>query len=232
MVEVRRSSKLHSALAQHASRGHAQFPRLDPILWKIGCDPLAGQTLVVAIEERTCLSLTLVFRLRPIAGLRNRFTEALRQTLQGCGVSPGATERECTAVHAASFVRRRHPALVEALEFAQSEGLSHAELGQDEASVQDMLNGFLYGGCPASCPRTPLASCSAAAKAPTCFAGRMAARAVQGEPNDLAAVLNATTFDVIWSHMRERRIGIRGVSNQRLVPASARSSPATPWSSR
>jgi hypothetical protein len=163
MVEIRCSSKLHSALARHASRG-ASSTTAGPIRLGDWAATLAGQMLVVAIEERTCL--TLVFRLSPIAEIRNRFTEALRLALRSCGVPPGAIERECTELHAASFTRRRHPALVGALEFAESEGLSHVELGQDEASVQDMLNEFPYGGCPASCPKDAVGLLFRGRKAP------------------------------------------------------------------
>jgi hypothetical protein len=110
---------------------------------------------VIAIEERTCL--TLVLRLKPLAGLRNRVAEALRLALGGCGVSADAAGPECETIRAASFVRRRHPGLVDALEFAKFECLEHADLGQSEVSVQDMLNEFPYGECPASCPKEAVA---------------------------------------------------------------------------
>ena len=89
---------------------------------------LVDKTVVVAIEERTCL--TLVFQIRPL-------------------------------------VRRRHPALVEALEFAECEAGAHVGGGQEEGSVQDMLNEYPCSGCPASCPKDAVT---------TLFAGRAGAR--------------------------------------------------------
>lgn len=150
MIEIRCSSELHAALGRVAERKPSS--RQDaPARLGNWAAILGGRALVIAIEERTCL--TLVFRLKPVAGLRNRLDQALRQALLTCGVSPDAIESECEAIRGASFVRRRHPALVDALEFAEEEGMSHAELGQSEVSVQDMLNEFPYGECPASCPK-------------------------------------------------------------------------------
>lgn len=116
---------------------------------------LAGGKLVVAIEERTCL--TLVLPLRPIAGFRNRFAAALRCALTDYGVPPHAAEPECRAVHDASFVRRRHPTLVADLDFARIEALAHVDGGQGGESVRDMLNEYPYDGCPASCPMESVA---------------------------------------------------------------------------
>jgi hypothetical protein len=127
---------------------------------------LVDKTLVVAIEERTCL--TLVFRLRPIAGFRDRFAAALRLGLQDRRVAEAAIEVECRAVRDAVFVRRRHPALAEALEFPKLEAGAHAGGGQEEASVQDMLNEYPYGECPASWPKEAVTML---------FAGRAGARA-------------------------------------------------------
>ena len=149
MSEIRCSSTLHSALGHHASRPALSSSEDESRLGDWAAIR-AGQKFVVAIEERTCL--TLVFRIEPIAGLRSRFAEALRRALLGCGVSPDAIERECKALRAASFVRRRHAALVGALEFAEEEALSHLELGQDEVSAQDMLNEYPYDECPEPCP--------------------------------------------------------------------------------
>jgi hypothetical protein len=150
MVTIGCSSALHAAIGPRTA-GRA-LPTTDG-QGRLGdwAAILAERTFVVAIEERTCL--TLVFRLRPIAGLRNRFAEALRRALAECGVPPGAIEGECAALRAASFVRRRHAALVGALEFAGEEALSHLDLGQDEASAQDMLNEYPYEECPAPCPK-------------------------------------------------------------------------------
>jgi hypothetical protein len=112
---------------------------------------LVDKTLVVAIEERPCL--TLVFQVRPLVGFRDRFAAALRRGLQGRRVAPESIELECRAVHDAVFVRRRHPALAEALGFAECEAGAHVGGGQEEGSVQDRLNEYPYSECPASCPK-------------------------------------------------------------------------------
>jgi hypothetical protein len=109
----------------------------------------AGGDLLVAIEVKTCL--TLVTRIHPVARLRDRVAAALRHSLVSCRVSPEVIEAECSGLRQALFVRGRHPALAEALRFAKIEGQAHVEGGQDEASVQDMLNEYPYGECPASC---------------------------------------------------------------------------------
>ena len=150
MIEIRCSSDLHTALGRHAARKPSS--RQDaPTRLGNWAAILGSRALVIAIEERTCL--TLVFRLRPVAGLRNRLAQALREALLTSGVPSDAIESECEAIRGASFVRRRHPALRDALEFAEEEGMSHVEYGQSEASVQDMLNEFPYSECPASCPK-------------------------------------------------------------------------------
>jgi hypothetical protein len=113
---------------------------------------LVDKTVVVAIEERTCL--TLVFQIRPLVGFRDRFAAALRRGLHDRRVAPEAIELECRAVHEAVLVRRRHPALVEALEFAEFEAGAHVGCGQEGGSVQDMLKEYPYGGCPTSCPKS------------------------------------------------------------------------------
>jgi hypothetical protein len=116
---------------------------------------LAGRKFVVAIEERTCL--TLVVRLLPVAGFGGRLAAALRLALEDARVSSDAIERECEALERAPFLSRRQPALREAITFAEMEARAHVEGGQDEASVQDMLNEYPYGECPASCPTEAVA---------------------------------------------------------------------------
>jgi hypothetical protein len=154
MVSVMCTSTLHRALADGG------VPKRIPARGasaRLGnwAAILADRKLVVAIEERTCL--TLVLRLRPIAGFRDRIAAALRLALSGCQVSPRAIERDCTALHEASFMGRRHPALVEDLRFAEVECLAHVDIGQDEDSVQDMLNEYPHAGCSASCPKKAVA---------------------------------------------------------------------------
>jgi hypothetical protein len=117
---------------------------------------LAVREFVVAIEERTCL--TLVVRFLPIVGLRDRIAAALRLALEDCRVPSDAIERECDALERAQFLGRRHPALREAMKFAEMEAGAHAEDGQPEDSVQAMLNTFPYGECEASCPNEAVAA--------------------------------------------------------------------------
>jgi len=150
MATVMCSSELHKALGHCRLQGTVAAPggavRLGD--WAA---MLVDKTAVVAIEERTCL--TLVFKIRPLVGFRDRFAAALRRGLRDRRVAPEAIELECRAVHDALLVRRRHPALVEALEFAEFEAGAHVDGGQEEASAQDMLNEYPYGGCPASRPK-------------------------------------------------------------------------------
>jgi hypothetical protein len=70
---------------------------------------------------------------------------------------PNAIERECRALHHAPFVKRRHSSLNEALGFAEIEADAHAESGQPEDSIQNMLNTYPYGECAASCPKEAVA---------------------------------------------------------------------------
>jgi hypothetical protein len=77
---------------------------------------------------------------------------ALRRALLNGGVSAEVIERECQSLRQAPFVRRRPPALVEALEFAEFEAGAHVDGGEAEDSVQDMLNTYPYGECPAASP--------------------------------------------------------------------------------
>ena len=149
MASVLCSSKLYQALAPGRVSGAATGTGNEALLGDWAAT-LAGQDLVVAIEERTCL--TLVVRLRPLAGIRSRPTAALRLALGNGGVSSGAIDRECEALERARFLRRRHPALREAMGFAEIEAGAHAEDGQPEDSVQAMLNTYPYGECEASCP--------------------------------------------------------------------------------
>jgi len=167
MVTVLCSSALYRALGERRAPEGKASPEAPARLgdW---AGILVDKTLVVAIEERTCL--TLVFRLRPIAGFRDRFAAALRLGLQDRRVAEEAIELECRAVRDAVFVRRRHPALAEALGFAEFEAGAHVGGGQDEGSVQDMLNEYPYSGCPASCPKEAVTML---------FAGRAGARARQ-----------------------------------------------------
>ncbi len=169
MIEIRCSSTLHTALGLHAL---GKTPSRQPGPSRLGnwAAVLSGRTFAVAIEERTCL--TLILRLRPIAGFRKRFAEALRQALLACGVSAEAVGTECEAIRAAQFVRRRHPKLADALEFAEEEGVTHAELGQSEASVQNMLNDFPYGECPAACPKEAVGLLFGRTRAPERRRGR------------------------------------------------------------
>jgi hypothetical protein len=150
MVTVMCSSALYRAIGKRrTSTGRVNPAR--PASLGDWAAILVDKTVVVAIEERTCL--TLVFQIRPLVGFRDRFAAALRRGLQDSRVAPEAVELECRAVHEAVLVRRRHPALVEALEFAEIEAGAHVDGGQEEGSVQDMLNEYPYGGCPASCPK-------------------------------------------------------------------------------
>jgi hypothetical protein len=150
MVTVMCSSALYRAIGERRTpTGQASPER--PVRLGDWAAILVDDTVVVAIEERT--HLTLVFQIRPLIGFRDRFAAALRRGLQDRRVAPEAVERECRAVHEAVLVRRRHPALVEALEFAEIEAGAHVDGGQEEASVQDMLNEYPYSGCPASCPK-------------------------------------------------------------------------------
>ncbi len=150
MVTVMCSSALYRALGERrAPEGKASPER--PVRLGDWAAILVDKTVVVAIEERTCL--TLVFQIRPLVGFRDRFAAALRRGLQDRRVAPEAIELECRAVHEAVLVRRRHPALVDALEFAEFEAGAHVDGGQEEGSVQDMLNEYPYSGCPASCPK-------------------------------------------------------------------------------
>ena len=150
MVTVMCSSALYRAIGERrAPKGQASPER--PVRLGDWAAILVDKTVVVAIEERTCL--TLVFQIRPLVGFRDRFAAALRRGLQDRRVAPEAIELECRAVHEAVLVRRRHPALVEALEFAEFEVGAHVDGGQEEGSVQNMLNEYPYSGCPASCPK-------------------------------------------------------------------------------
>ena len=167
MVTVLCSSALYRALGERRAPEGKASPE-PPVRFGDWAAILVDKTLVVAIEERTCL--TLVFRLRPIVGFRDRFAAALRRGLQDRRVAPESTELECRAVHEAVLVRRRHPALAEALGFAEFEAGAHVGGGQEEGSVQDMLNEYPYSGCPASCPKEAVTML---------FAGRAGARARQ-----------------------------------------------------
>jgi hypothetical protein len=153
MVTVMCSSALFRALAERRAPGGKASPQ-GPARLGDWAAILVDKALVVAIEERTCL--TLVLRLRPLAGFRDRFAAALRLGLQDRRVAEEAIELECGAVRDAVFVRRRHPALGEALGFAEIEAGAHVGDGQEEESVQDMLNEYPYGECPASCPKEAL----------------------------------------------------------------------------
>jgi hypothetical protein len=78
--------------------------------------------------------------------------------IEDARVSSSAIERECAALERARFLSRRHPALREAMTFAEMEAGAHAEGGQPEDSVQAMLNTFPYGECEASCPDEAVAA--------------------------------------------------------------------------
>jgi hypothetical protein len=167
MVTVMCSSALYRALGERrAPEGKASPER--PVRLGDWAAILVDKTVVVAIEERT--GLTLVLKIRPLVGFRDRFAAALRRGLQDRRVAPEAIELECRAVHDALLVRRRHPALVEALEFAEFEAGTHVDGGQQEASVQDMLNEYPDSGCQPSCPKDAVTML---------FAGRAAAGPAQ-----------------------------------------------------
>ena len=155
MTSVWRSSSLSRALAQGVKSG-AVAGGSDNVRLGDWAAQLAGRGFVVAIEERTCL--TLVVRLLPMAGFRGRLAAALRRALEDARVSSDAIERECEALERARFLNRRHPALREAMRFAEMEAGAHAEGGQPEDSVQAMLNTFPYGECEASCPGEAVAA--------------------------------------------------------------------------
>ncbi len=148
MVTITCSSKLHAALSEGGVLEGEPAPGPTVRLGNWAAIP-AGGDLLVAIEVKTCL--TLVTRIRPVAGVRDRLAAALRRSLINCRMSPEVIEPECRGLRQALFVRGRNPALDEALGFAKIEGQAHVEGGQDEESVQDMLNEYPYGECPASC---------------------------------------------------------------------------------
>jgi hypothetical protein len=155
MTSVWCSSSLNQALAQGVKSGAVAGGSGNVRLGDWAAQP-AGREFVVAIEERTCL--TLVVRLRPVAGFRGRLAAALRRALEDARVSSDAIERECEALERARFLSRRHSALREAMKFAGMEAGAHAEGGQPEDSVQAMLNTFPYGECEASCPTEAVAA--------------------------------------------------------------------------
>jgi len=108
MASVFCSSNLHRALAPGSVSGSATGAGDNALLGDWAAT-LATRQFVVAIEERTCL--TLVVRLLPVAGLRHRPAAALRLALEDCRVSSDAIEYECDALERARFLGRRHPAL-------------------------------------------------------------------------------------------------------------------------
>jgi hypothetical protein len=149
MASVFCSSKLYRALAPGSVSGAASGAG-DNVLLAGWAATRAGREFMVVIDARTCL--TLVVRLLPVTGFRDRLAAALRLVLEECGVSPDAIERECEALGRARFLSRRHPTLREAMTFAEMEAGAHAEDGQPEDSVQSMLNTYPYGECETSCP--------------------------------------------------------------------------------
>lgn len=108
MVTITCSAKLHTALsdggALEGEAGPGPTVRLGN--WAAIA---AGEDLLVAIEEKTCL--TLVTRIHPVSGLRDRLVAALRHSLINCRVSPAAIEAECRGLRRARFVRGRNRAL-------------------------------------------------------------------------------------------------------------------------
>jgi hypothetical protein len=154
VVRITCSSKLHTAPSEGGVLEGEAAPGPTVRLGDWAATP-AGRDLLVAIEAKTCL--TLVTRIHPVAGLRDRLVAALRHSLVNGRVSPEVIEAECRGLRQALFVRGRNPALAEALGFAKIEGQAHVEGGQDEASVQDTLNEYPYGECPASCPTEAVA---------------------------------------------------------------------------
>ncbi len=103
-----------------------------------------GRKLVVAINERTGLTLVLPFR--PSGTLRNRLAATLRDALVDRRVHLAEASDECREVRTAAFARLRNPALSDALDFAAFEAACHGTGGrQDNRSIQDMLNEYPYG---------------------------------------------------------------------------------------
>ena len=154
MVTITCSSKLHTALSEDGLLETEAAPDQTVRLGNWAAIP-AGGDLLVAIEVKTCL--TLVTRIHPVAGLRDRVAAALQHSLVKLPRVSRNHRSRMQGPSPALFVRGRDPALAEALGFAKIEGQAHVEGGQDEESVQDMLNEYPYGECPASCPTEAVA---------------------------------------------------------------------------
>ena len=87
MTSVWCSSTLNRALAQGVTSGTAAGGS-DNVRLGDWAAQLAGREFVVALEEQTCL--TLVVRLRPVAGLRGRLAAALGLALADAGGTPSS----------------------------------------------------------------------------------------------------------------------------------------------
>jgi hypothetical protein len=102
------------------------------------------RAVVVAVNEQTCL--TLVLPLAPVKGLRKRLIATLQQALRRRNVRDGQIAVECEELAKAPFVRLRNVRLAEALEFAAFETAAHGSEGQDDRSIQEMLNTYPHSG--------------------------------------------------------------------------------------
>ncbi len=109
-----------------------------------------GRAMVVAVNEKTCL--TLVLPLAPAKDLPKRLAAALRQALRRRNLRDRRITVECEELAGAPFVRLRDARLAEALEFAAFETAAHGSEGQDDRSIQEMLNTYPHPGIGAEDP--------------------------------------------------------------------------------
>jgi len=144
MAAVMCTSKLQKALVQAGhnwTRGNAPEAKGPGRLGNWAATLVdEGRAMVVAVNEKTCL--TLVLPLAPAKSLRKRLSAALRQALRRRNVRDGQIAVECEELASAQFVRLRNVRLAEALEFAAFETAAHGAKGQHDRSIQDMLNTY------------------------------------------------------------------------------------------
>jgi len=100
-----------------------------------------NRELVVALEERTRLSLVVPFL--PTEDVPRRFAGALRAALRRLGVRSELVEIECVQIEVAGIMRIRNRQLSDDLEFAEFETACHGD-SQDRESIEDMLNAYPY----------------------------------------------------------------------------------------